>query len=341
MTPEAEALPEPTAAEPLAPKPRDRRGGLPFAAVAGVFAVLLALGIGLGVTIHRSYVGFERVAARHVPPDASFVLRWDIEKVSLFEPTRRFLLPLLDASSNGAAPTEPTRRERFAKQSGAVLGRQLREVLVAFGPGAGDWSVLLAGSFPSSDLIAAAGRTLAAEGSPWRAAGAERLVAPNGVALGRAPDGVVAFASSGARLEAALATHPLVPDVPRLGAGALVFEPGGGAPEGTSAVLAPLGDVTRVVAVARWGTPMPVTATLNFASEPPADALARVRRSLELLLGDDLPRIERELAPISLKPAGKSALRVELLIDDMALERAGKRVANAVERGLGLGPAPE
>lgn len=338
MTPEAQTLPLPPA-DPAAPKPRDRRGGLPFAVVGGVFVVLLVLGIALGVTIHGSYVGFERVAARHVPPDASFVLRWDVEKVSLFEPTRRFLLPLLDEGTNGAAPADPTRRERFAKESGAVLGRQLREVLVTFGPGAGDWSVLLAGSFPSEGFVAAAERTLAAERSPWRAAGAERLEAPNGVALGRAPDGVVALASSSARLEAALATHPLVPEVPRLGAGAFVFEPGRGGPVGTAEVLAPLGDVTRVVAEARWGTPLPVTVTLHFPGEPPADAGARVRRSLELLLGPELTRIERELAPISVKPAGKQALSVEFVIDDVALERVGKRAAEAVERGLGLGPA--
>jgi hypothetical protein len=279
------------------------------------------------------------VAARHVPPDASFVLRWDVEKVSLFEPTRRFLLPLLDVTPNGGTPTMPTRRERFAEESGAVLGRQLREVLVTFGPGAGDWSVLVAGSFPRADLIAAAERTLAAESSAWRSAGPERLAGPGGVALGRAPDGVVALASSSVRLDAALATHPLQAEVPRLGAGAFVFEPGPGTPEGVAAVLAPLGPVTRVVAEARWGTPLPVTVTLDFPDAPPADVAARVRRSLELLLGDDLPRIERELAPISVKPAGKRASRVEFVVDDAALEHAGKRAAEAVERVLDLGPA--
>jgi hypothetical protein len=337
VTPEAETAPEATAAEPALPKPRDRRGGLSFSVVGGVFVLLLVLGVGLGVIIHRSYVGFERVAARHVPPDASFVLRWDVEKVSLFEPTRRFLLPLLDAAPN--APAQPTRRERFAAESGAVLGRQLREVLVTFGPGAGDWTVLVAGSFPRADLIAAAERALATEPSPWRSAGPGRLTGPGGVALGQAPDGVVALASNSARLEATLATHPFLPEVPRLGAGAFVLEPGPGTPEGMAAVLRPLGAVTRVVAEARWGTPMPVTVTLNFADRPPEDAPGRVRRSLELLLGDDLPRIERELAPISLKPAGDQALRVEFVIDDVALERAGKRAAEAVERALALGPA--
>jgi hypothetical protein len=334
-----QTLSETSSAEPAAAKPRDRRGGLSFAVVGGVFALLLFLGIGLGVIIHRSYVGFERVAARHVPPDASFVLRWDVEKVSLFEPTRRFLLPLLDATPNGGTPTTATRRERFADESGAVLGRQLREVLVTFGPGAGDWTVLVAGSFPRADLIAAAERTLAAESSAWRSAGPERLAGPGGVALGRAPDGVVALASSSVRLDAALATHPLQAEVPRLGAGAFVFEPGPGTPEGVVAVLAPLGPVTRVVAEARWGTPLPLTVTLDFPDTPPADVAARVRRSLELLLGDDLPRIERELAPISVKPAGKRASRVEFVVDDAALEHAGKRAAEAVERVLGVGPA--
>lgn len=340
MTPQAPALEPATAAGPDAPKPRDRRGGLPFSLVFGVFVALLAIGIAGGVSIHRSYVGFERVAARHVPPDATLVLRWDVEKVSLFEPTRRFILPLVDEAPPHKEGRGLSRRERFAQESGIVLGRDLREVLVAFGPGEGDWSVLLGGSFPPSDLAAAAERTFAADGARWRQLAARRIVTDTGVALAQGDDGVLVLASSVARLDAALASHPLAPDVPRLGAGALVVGAGtAGLPKGGAELLAALGSPQAVRGELRWGNPLPLNLELEFASAPPADVKDRIGRALDLLLGEDLPRLEHQYGPVRVQPAGNRAVRVELLVDDTGLERAAKRAAGAVESALGVGPA--
>jgi hypothetical protein len=307
-----------------------------------VFALLLALGIGLAVKIHRSYVGFERIAARHVPPDATLVLRWDVEKVSLFEPTRRFLLPLFDDAVPSAQVAAAPRRDRLAKESGTMLGRDLREVLATFGPGPHDWSLLLAGSFPPGDLVAAIGRTLAQEEHPWQTAEGGKLVAPNGVALGRAGDGALVFASSRGRLDAALAIRPLIPEVPRIGAGALVVrDTSQGLPPGAAEALAPLGSVSRVEGTARWGSPLPVSVELHFEGPPPADINDRVRRAFAQLFGDDLPRLEKQFAPLSIQQAGNGAISAELLLDDPALQRAADRAAHAVERALGLGPAQE
>jgi len=339
VTPEASTI------DPVAPRaheatlPRDRRGGLSFALVIGVFATLLALAIGFGFTIHRSYVAFERVAARHVPPDATLVVRWDVEKVTLFEPTRRFLLPLLDRSPPGHhAP--PERRDRFAKQGGSVLGRDLREVLVAFGPAAGDWSVLLAGSFPSGDLVAAAERTLTAEGLDVRGLGAGRIALPDGKALGQGPDHVLVLASSAARLDAALATHPLVPEVPRIGAGALVLRhASAGLPSGGATWLTELGSPQEIRAEARWGNPLPVALELRWAGDAPSNVPDRVRRVLSQLLGEDLARIEHEHGRMVIQSAGNQSFRVEVLLDGPALERAANRAAENVERELALGPA--
>lgn len=341
MTPEATATELGAATATEAPKPRDRRGGLSFALVFGVFVTLLVLGIGLGFKIHKSYVGFERAAARHVPPDATLVLRWDVEKVSLFEPTRRFLLPLLDRSPPGhSAP--PARRERFAKESGAVLGRDLRELLVTFGPGPGDWSVLLAGSFPAGDLVQAAQRTLSAEGAKWGSVGPQRIVSPTGIALGQGADGVLVVASSVERLDVALSVRPVVPEIPRVGAGALLLRGSKpGLPAGGSELLAELGSPAEVQAEAHWATPMPIHLDLRFAGDPPSDMSDRVRRALTTVLGNDLLRVERQYAPVVVQPAGNRAIRVDFLLDDTALERIANRAAGTVEQALTLGPAQE
>jgi hypothetical protein len=340
-----------TVREPVVPtsdtaRRPDRGGALSFSAVAAIFATLLVLGVGLAFVIHRSYVGFTRVAAYHVPPDTSLVVRWDVEKISLFEPTRRYLLPLFDypdvapapaaKPAKNVAPPPKTRRDRFADRSGSMLGRDLREVVALFGPGEGDWAIALAGSFAPGDLVAAVEQTLREEGRPWRVLAPGRLIAPGGTALGRAEDGVVVVASSSERLDAVLGTHEPLPEVPRVGAGALRLRATPtGLPRDVTEALGSLGAVTEVTGSARWGTPLPVDLELRFAGPPPADATARIRTLAGRLLGDDLPRLEREAARISVQPAGNEALRVSVLLDDIALERLAKLTATTVERSLG------
>ncbi len=340
-----------TAPEPAVPPvdaaPRaDRGGALSFATVGAIFGGLLVLGLALGFVIHRSYVGFERAAAHHVPPDTSLVVRWDVEKVSLFEPTRRFLLPLLDfphvlpvpppkAGAQAGKPLPVTRRDRFAERSGTMLGRDLREVVALFGPGEHDWAVVLGGSFAPGDLVAAVEQTLAEEGRTARVVGPERLVT-GGVSLGRASDGVVVIASSSERLEAALAPRAPLPDVPREGAGALRLGPGRtGLPAGVVEELGSLGHVRGVTGAARWGSPLALELEVEFEGNPPADAKERIRALAARLLGPDLARLERENAPISVQSAGNQTLRIRVLLDDPALERLVKRAADAVERGVG------
>jgi hypothetical protein len=314
--------------------------------VGAIFGGLLVLGLTLGFVIHRSYVGFERAAAHHVPPDTSLVVRWDVEKVSLFEPTRRFLLPLLDfphvlpvpppkAGAQAGKPLPVTRRDRFADKSGTMLGRDLREVVALFGPGERDWAVVLAGSFAAGDPMPAVERTLAEEGRTARALGPDRLVT-GGVSLGRASDGVVVLASSPDRLEAALAIRAPLPGVPREGAGALRLGPArGGVPAGVVEALAALGDVRAVTGAAHWGSPLAVELDVEFAGAPPADAGERIRALAARLLGPDLARLERENAPLSVQSAGNQSLRIRLLLDDPALEGLGKRAADAVMQAVG------
>jgi len=99
--------------------------------------------------------------------------------------------------------------------------------------------------------------------------------------------------------------------------------------------------VRKVEGAARWGSPLPVELDLHFAGPPPPDASDRIRRALSELLGADLLRLERQLAPIKVHPAGNQAIVVEVLLDDVALERAANRAAESVEGLLSRGPARE
>src|SRR5688572_20938293 len=139
-----------TAREPRA----DRTGSRSFPLVISVFALLIVAGIALGVVIHGRYVAFERTVARHVPEDAALVIRWDVEKITLFEPTRRYLLPLLDAAPNDArTPAGATRRKRLSDASGLDIGRDLREAMAVIGPREGDWTLVLGGAFPETGVL--------------------------------------------------------------------------------------------------------------------------------------------------------------------------------------------
>ncbi len=342
--------------EPTAQR-ADRGGALSFPVVMSTFGVLLALAIGLAVVIHRTYVGFVRVAAHHVPPDTSLVVRWDVEKVGLFEPTRRFLLPLLDRAygvqvmnappgvynANGTpTPSSPreSRRERFAREGGAMIGRDLREAVALFGPGEHDWAVVLAGAFAKRDMVGAAARVLEQEGWSWRSVGGGRLESPEGPALGQATDGAFVIASSVKRLDAVLVSRALLPEVPREGAGSLrVVSDGGGLPQGADTVLGLLGSPTEVDASAEWGSPLPVRVTLRYPGPPPADAKDRVRRAMAVLLPGDLPRIEHTEAPVRVQSAGNQAVTATILLDDIALEHAAARVSRAAGGDPGVEPA--
>ncbi|HTQ05612.1 MAG TPA: hypothetical protein VMI54_17235 [Polyangiaceae bacterium] len=347
----------------------DRGGALSFPVVSAIFGTLLVLGVALGLAIHRSYVGFARVVAYHVPPDVTLALRWDIEKVGLFEPTRRFLLPLLDevhppppAPSTAPEPrspliallpstgpvkaTPPGRRDSFAAESGSMIGRDLREVLVLFGPADGDWAVVLGAAFPKGDMVAAVARTFEKEGWPWRDLGKGRLASPGGAAIGRAEDGAFVIASSVARLDAVLPVRELSAEIQRTGAGSLRLEGGrAGLPAGAGEMLAGLGHFERVVGNASFGSPLPIELTVQYGGPPPADVTTGIHRTLERLLGDDLARLEHVYGPIKFRPeplpTSSRQVTVSLLVDDMALERAAKRGAEAVESTLANGPAQE
>ncbi len=307
--------------------PSDRSGSRSFPLVMAVFVGLLAAGIALGVAIHGRYVAFERTVARHVPRDAAFVVRWDVEKVTLFEPTRRYLLPLFDVAPKGEPPPPGgARRKRLSEASGLDLGRDLREAMAVIGPGEGDWVVVLGGSFPKADVASALERVLAEEGQTVRRFGTDRFESERGLSFGRASDGALLLASSPKRLEASFPVHDPDPAVPRTGAGALVLRADApGLSRDVRALLTELGDVSRVEAVASWGSPLPVDVTVHYRGAPPHDALARARKVVAELMG---PGTVPPTELVTSTPNGRVTFRIQL--NDEGLERAARRASDSV-----------
>lgn len=326
----------------LASNSSDRKGALSFRLVIAVFFGLMLAGLLLGLVIHRRYVGFERVVAHHVPPDAALVLRWDVEKVVLFEPTRRFLLPLLDAHPAGgpvpSAQGGSLRRERVAERTQLQLGSDLREALVSFGPAPGEWALVLGGSFPNGDFLAKALPALEPDG--FRSVAPGRLQAPGGASLARATDGSLVLAPSPQRLEAVLVARPLHPHTPRTGAGSLALYPARpGLPESVRQLVSSLGDVSEVLASAEWGSPLAVDLRVSYRGVPPPDASDRVKRALATILLEELPRLERKFGPLHVESAENQAVQVRIPLDDIALEEAVRRLSATLHAALALRPA--
>lgn len=315
----------------------DRRGGISFWLLAVGFVGLIAIMLAVGLVIHRRYVAFERIAARHVPPDATLVVRWDVEKVVLFEPTRRFLLPLLDASDASSSST--TRRDRLEERAELQIGRDLREVLVAFGPAETDWAVVLAGSFPEGNVFDRVAAALADEDPRFRRLDGERIALPGGALLGRAPDGAFVVASTDERLRAAMLVRAEDPAIARTGAGSLAFRPGRGRlPSGMSEVAQPLSGAAEVTGRAEWGNPLWVELRLELR-EPEAQAAERLRRVLTQLLGPELGRLEQRFGTMRIEALDSRTLHARLPVDSPALERAAERLASTVSARLALRPA--
>lgn len=170
-------------------------GGLALAVVIlGVFGLLYA-----------RFVHYERVARRHVPTGAIAAFRIEVEQAALYEPFRRHWLPLLGGP--GAPPAEADARLRRIEHRVGFGRADLRELMLAIGPGTRDWVVVLggisSGRLTMSELLAA----LASEGQVWKLAENARVLthADTGVAVTVADDRAIVVASTPERALAALA----------------------------------------------------------------------------------------------------------------------------------------
>ncbi|MBX3128623.1 MAG: hypothetical protein KF718_18015 [Polyangiaceae bacterium] len=179
------------------------RSGTSYRVVFAVFFALIAAALTAGAGLYFHKLHYRRVAADHVPKDAWLALRVDAEKVIAYEPVRRHLLPLVDEAA--ATKLEPKRSKRLQGSTRVELAVDLREVLVAVGPGEGDWVLVVGGLFPKTGVLEGLSRVLAAEGRTVHLDG--DVLEVSGVAFGQARDGALVAASSRERLSRALSAE--------------------------------------------------------------------------------------------------------------------------------------
>ncbi len=171
-------------------------------------ALSLLAAAGAAVYLYFTYIQYDRVAALHLPPNTAAALRLDLEKVVLYEPVRRHLLPLANEvppGRQGARAPGPTRLERVQSATGIELGVDLRELVLGWGPGPTDWVLVVGGRFPRKAVLEGVQRVLGEEGVVWGLSqDGAALVSEGGIALGQAGDGTLIAAANEALLRAAL-----------------------------------------------------------------------------------------------------------------------------------------
>jgi len=184
-----------------------------------VFAVLgvsLTLAFALALYVYQRYVSYVPRVTRHMPSEYALALRLDIEQAVVYEPFRRHLLPLIEASRT-QDPTggrkSVSRLQALRDQTTIELGVDLRELGIAVDR-AGHWVVLLGGHFRRDEIVSGVARMLQREGIPVRLGGSpQRLVHQSGAAFAAADDGVLVLAQTEELLDRVLATQPERPEL--------------------------------------------------------------------------------------------------------------------------------
>jgi hypothetical protein len=215
--------------EPLAEARSDRsRAGISARTLLKL-ALIAACVVGVGVwVIYRQFIHYERRAVEHLPAEVELVARLDVEKVPVFEPVRRYLLPLIDKlpvlpPAGGESGGGEGLLARLRTSAGLNLGLDLREILLAQTPSKG-WVLVLGGLFPSRGLVTSIEGMLRAQAVPGLIRQGENLLfQPSGVVLAQADDGCLLVASDPDLLASALPPSLRFADLelPRAGTGAL------------------------------------------------------------------------------------------------------------------------
>lgn len=326
------------------PGPSTRpREPLPFRTVAIGLGVLGAAIVAVAVGLYLRFVRYERIAGRHVPANAVVVLRLDVEQALLYEPFRKHLLPLLGGPS-APAPEGDARLARVERRVRLSRG-DLREVVVARGPAAGDWTLSLGGVFQSGPGTADLGRALSEVDALWAPSpdGSAIVHGATGVAVARAPDGVVVLGASVPLLAAALAPKAPPPaGVPGGRAGGFALGPamldelrsflGASGPAGLAVRLR---DVRAASGEIHLGER--ITLSVRLEATPPAAPLDVGRALLAVLRGyshadpSPWPALAREGADRGgVQPDGEGAARLDLTWEREEVDRAFAALAEAI-----------
>jgi hypothetical protein len=188
---------------PLDVAPR-HRAPHSFRSVAIGGAALAALLVAVAMSLYFRYIHYERIAARHVPQGSVLAVRLDVEQVTLYEPVRRHLIPLLGGP--GRSPPDAAATLARLEERTQLKRADLREIVVARGADRSEWTVVLGGIFPRGTSPAVLASALAAEDPAWAPSLDATVVVHRGtgVAVTRATDGAVIIASSLAGATAAV-----------------------------------------------------------------------------------------------------------------------------------------
>lgn len=285
--------------------------------------VLLGLGLsfvaafGIAWFLYDRYVAYERIAALHLAPNPSLLVRADLEKVAMYEPFRRHLLPLL--SERPAKPRLKPRLTRLRHHTGVELGVDIRELVFSRNGESGQWIIALSGRFPKQGVVAGTHRALQEEGIRSELEPSGRWLSfDNGVRLAQAVDGVVLVASDLASLE-----HARVPGQGYQKLGISLEQPLGVGL--LNAAARGQARVERVTSLLELGRPHRLTSTLSAA---PGNSLGRADSAWFVA---ELGRIGN-LDPNAVKfgVSGPNQLVAEVTVEGSHLDHAAGLLAQLI-----------
>lgn len=187
--------------------PNTQRRAVPprwsLALVLGVpVLVLTVLALGYLQLIH-----YTRIAHRHIPREADSALRIDLQQVVLFEPFRKHILP---AVAGAADASGHTRLHKLDSDIGINSALDVREIVIAHGPGEEDWTTIIGGLFPSGQMLAGIERVLRDQSRlqlQKSRDGKALFIDPWGLVLGQAGSGCIIVSTREALLRQALQAH--------------------------------------------------------------------------------------------------------------------------------------
>lgn len=301
-------------ASPVTLLPSFMRSSIRFRWIATGFLVLLALGLALAYVVYDRYVAYQSTVARHVPPDALAAARFDLTHVMIYEPFRASIFPLVDRLAAGTRD-EPRRAALEAR--GIRVASDVREVLLALGPGAGDWLLAVGGRLPATGVGATLASVLRDEGQRVEEHEGRFWLPAHGVAFAQASDGAVVLASDEERLRSALAVRPARQELTAGAGGFTIGEPW---------LIRPLQHLTGTL---RAGSVIAIEGRAQFPAAEEALAAELAVRTLLERAGSLDPALVAAFRPSALR-AGEGEVQLQLGLPATAMER----IAGLVSRSL-------
>lgn len=308
-------------------------------------AALGALLLVVAFVAYRELLHYEPRAGRHIPAQATLVVRVDLEQLVLFEPVRKHLLALVDRVALGAGgggnsvadDAHHGRLARLRERAGLNLGLDLRELVFASSPGGDDWVLAAGGLFPDADLIERVANVLAAEpGARLRRDGAMLLLGSGTLTLASAPDGVLLLGSSPKAVDQAFLPREGHPVLGREGAAAF-------------ATIAPhsRGEASTVEEIRGWldyGDPFSLVLEVVHAAGPPEGHRQALERWLHVDTTTFTPGVDwggerAVLARAAFASASPTLTRVTTTWERAEVDRACRSLAAWLEAAAAhLGP---